>query len=150
MKEKILYRQPVDNDLQAAFTISADSFSRPWSLEALEGAFGSDDYCSMAAEYNGELIGFSLAQTVLNEAEIVIVVVDKRYRNLGIGYEIISYLEKELVKKGITYLILEVRVSNKAAIELYLKLDFKNIGTRKNFYTHPIEDAYIMTKELGC
>lgn len=150
MKEKILYRQPVDDDLQAAFTISKESFSEPWSMESLKGAFGSDHFCCVAAEYEGELIAYAVAQTVLNEAEIVIVAVQDQYRNKGIAYSVLEHLQDNLIKKEITYCILEVRVSNEFAVRLYRNFGFKNIGIRKNFYRHPLEDAYIMMKELGC
>lgn len=150
MKEKILYRQPVDDDLQAAFNISKESFSEPWSPESLKAAFKGENFCCMASEYAGELIGYAVAQTVLNEAEIVIVAVDRKYRNKGIAYSILECLERELIKKEITYCVLEVRVSNDSAIRLYSNFGFQNIGIRKDFYRHPMEDAYIMMKELGC
>ena len=34
--------------------------------------------------------------------------------------------------------------SNAAAIELYKKLGFINVGKRKNYYTNPREDAIVM------
>ena len=40
---------------------------------------------------------------------------------------------------------MEVRQSNIAAINLYEKLGFKNLGIRKNFYEFPKEHAVIMT-----
>lgn len=150
MKEKVLYRQPADHDLQAAFTISKNSFSDYWSKEALQGAFESENYSCVIAQYEGKLIGYALAQTILNEAEIVSVVMEERYRRCGIAFCILEKLQELLKEKGITYLVLEVRVSNESAIHLYEKFGFRNIGIRKDFYTHPLEDAYVMTKELEC
>ena len=40
---------------------------------------------------------------------------------------------------------LEVRVSNSAALELYLKYGFEIVSRRKRYYTDNNEDAYIMT-----
>jgi ribosomal-protein-alanine N-acetyltransferase len=37
-----------------------------------------------------------------------------------------------------------VRKSNQAAIHLYEKLGFEQVGIRKNFYDLPTEDAVIM------
>jgi ribosomal-protein-alanine N-acetyltransferase len=45
---------------------------------------------------------------------------------------------------GAANLTLEVRVSNIAAQQLYLKYGFQPVGTRKRYYTDNGEDALIM------
>ena len=57
-------------------------------------------------------------------------------------------LGEALTMKGIETLTLEVRVSNEAAIALYDRLGYEQIGRRPNYYTDPREDALIMRKEL--
>lgn len=150
MREHVLYRQPVESDLQAAFDISENSFSQPWSLESIEKALKGETYTCIVAEYKKETIGYVIAQTVLDEAEIVIVAVKEEYRNRKIAFGMMKAFEALLKEKKITYCLLEVRVSNYSAIKLYRNLGFEDKGMRKGFYTHPLEDAYIMTKELGC
>jgi len=49
---------------------------------------------------------------------------------------------------GLSFLTLEVRESNYAAIALYGSRGFRGEGRRKNYYDHPKEDAIIMTKEF--
>ena len=53
---------------------------------------------------------------------------------------ILAYLDK----KDVSDLFLEVRESNEAAIELYLKKGFEVIGRRKQYYQRPVEDAVLM------
>lgn len=57
-----------------------------------------------------------------------------------------------LLTNPLTYIVLiislEVRVSNQQAISIYRKLGFHEVGCRKNFYTAPVEDGLIMTKEF--
>ena len=48
----------------------------------------------------------------------------------------------------LSFLTLEVRESNYAAIALYGSRGFRGEGRRKNYYDHPKEDAIIMTKEF--
>ena len=55
-------------------------------------------------------------------------------------------LDKFWLKK-ITQIFLEVRVSNESAKALYLKLGFKPVGIRKNYYENS-EDAIVMLKVL--
>jgi ribosomal-protein-alanine N-acetyltransferase len=45
--------------------------------------------------------------------------------------------------------ILEVRKSNNPAINFYLKFEFRIAGERKNYYSNPIEDAYVMELEIS-
>ena len=45
---------------------------------------------------------------------------------------------------GAESIFLEVRQSNVPALSLYKKLGFEELGIRKNFYEHPVEDAIIM------
>ena len=45
---------------------------------------------------------------------------------------------------GLIAFTLEVRAGNRAAINLYHNLGFKDSGYRKNFYSKPDEDALIM------
>ena len=59
-------------------------------------------------------------------------------------FKMIEDLKAENIKRC----LLEVRASNKAAISLYEKYDFKIIGKRKEYYTNPIEDAFIMQLEI--
>jgi ribosomal-protein-alanine N-acetyltransferase len=56
-------------------------------------------------------------------------------------------LADQLRNKGSICLVLEVRASNDPAIKLYEKLEFAQIGRRKNYYRNPKEDAIIMRKE---
>lgn len=42
--------------------------------------------------------------------------------------------------------ILEARAGNEPALRLYEKAGFIRVGTRKNFYEQPVEDAVIMTR----
>jgi len=51
--------------------------------------------------------------------------------------------------KNVTSYFLEVRQSNLPAIALYEKMGYKNIGIRKKFYEKPVEDAVIMSKNIG-
>ena len=48
-----------------------------------------------------------------------------------------------------SFITLEVRESNSKAIKLYEKFGFEDVGTRKNYYNNPIENAKLMTKYFG-
>ena len=69
----------------------------------------------------------------------------KEYRGLGLGKVITEKLINACKQKNLPFISLEVRVSNKTAINLYEGLGFECLGERKSFYNNPREDAYIYT-----
>jgi RimJ/RimL family protein N-acetyltransferase len=63
------------------------------------------------------------------------VIVQKKYRDLGIGFHIIDMAIREFKNLNKEKIILSCFSHNKRALYLYKKLGFKIIGTRKNqFY----------------
>ena len=59
-----------------------------------------------------------------------------------------SNVSADDLKANLSFISLEVRVSNTNAIALYEKFGFERVGLRKRFYSNPIEDAIIMTKNF--
>ena len=51
--------------------------------------------------------------------------------------------------RGVASLYLEVRASNQAAIALYERFGFRDVGRRRNYYQHPTEDARVMEVVLA-
>jgi ribosomal-protein-alanine N-acetyltransferase len=88
--------------------------------------------------------GFAGMWTVFDEAHITTIGVDPAYRGRGFGELLLLALIDEAVRRGATWLTLEVRVSNQIAQDLYRKYDFVVQGTRRRYYSDNGEDAYIM------
>ena len=84
---------------------------------------------------------------IAGEGYVTNIAVLPEHRRLGIGKKILEFVIQKS-KDELEFISLEVRVSNHAAISLYEKLGFKNVGLRKRFYTNPTEDAIIMTKHF--
>ena len=53
--------------------------------------------------------------------------------------------ELHLVEMEPPPVTLEVRASNKPALQLYQSAGFKQEGVRRNYYTKPVEDALILS-----
>ena len=68
-------------------------------------------------------------------------------RRQGVARALILALIGELKKRGSRCLTLEVRASNDPARALYESLGFAHVGTRRNYYQNPKEDALILRKE---
>ena len=123
-------------------------FSTPWSETQLEDALYNDAACFIVAEDGeGGVLGYAGLTTVLDEGYINNIAVEEAARKHGVA----SALLDVFVRFGavnLAFLTLEVRKSNAAAIGLYEKFGFQQVGLRKGFYSHPREDAIIMTREF--
>ena len=93
------------------------------------------------------LVGYVGSQSVLGWADMMNLAVHPEYREKGIATNLINVLIEYLIQMQGTCLTLEVRVSNTAAISLYSKMGFAEVGRRPAYYRNPREDALILRKE---
>lgn len=120
-------------------------FHAPWSENALREELGNQSNLFFAAIQEGEVIGYLGCQTVLDEGYITNVAVAPNHRRKGIASALLAALQRGAIEKKLSFLTLEVRVSNEPAIALYEGFGYVPVGKRKNFYTDPAEDALLMT-----
>ena len=93
--------------------------------------------------YDDGIKGIMVYDLLYDRIEIEYIIVDTQYRKRGIG----TLLLNEIEQKGIKNITLEVRESNKVAIEFYKKNGYRIEAIRKNYYGS--ENGYLMLKELG-
>ncbi|MGN0553653.1 MAG: ribosomal protein S18-alanine N-acetyltransferase [Oscillospiraceae bacterium] len=137
-------RKTVQGDLAAMAEIEKECIADPWSLAAFESSFAADGALFLTAvSGDGEICGFITANAVLDEINIYNVAVSARFRRQGIASALMHKLEEEKPQ----VINLEVRESNAGAIALYEKCGFEQVGSRKNFYSKPTENAVLMTKK---
>ena len=80
-------------------------------------------------------------------AHLVDFAIRKEYWSMGYGSTLLLHFCKELSKKKIKTLYLEVNSNNSRALRFYTHHSFKPIGTIKSYYSNG-NDAIIMVKEL--
>lgn len=124
-------------------------FSDPWSLQAFKDSLKRRDMIFFTVEENLEIIGYCGMMCVLDEGQIVTLAVAPDYRRMGFARKMITYLIEVGVQGGISLFSLEVRESNKAAINLYTSCGFIPSGRRKGYYSKPKEDAILMELDLA-
>lgn len=91
-----------------------------------------------------EVVGFIQYRKLYETVEVLYLVVDEKYRKLGIASELLEHVGRDL---DVQKMILEVRVSNEGAIAFYLYNGFKKIRPIKNYYADG-EDAISMEKVI--
>lgn len=138
-----MIRYALKEDLSFLAEIEKECIPDPWSLNSFEAEFERDGSVFLTAEEDGEICGFITASRVLGEVSVYNVAVTEKYRRRGIAERLMSRLAE--ISDGAEFITLEVRESNNAAIRLYEKLGYKEVGRRKNFYSNPTENAILMT-----
>ena len=105
----------------------------------------------VAAAGNGPPIGVALVRQVADEAEILSLAVSPAHRRQGIAQRLLDHLMSDLSAEETRRILLEVSVENHAAIALYKRNAFKQVGLRKSYYRRsggPI-DAKVLAREIA-
>ena len=121
-------------------------FSMPWTRGQLSSQLDEDRHVFLAAVSDGRVLGYVGMMYVLDEGYIANVAVAPAARRQGVGRALIAALLKRAGELQLSFVTLEVRPSNAAAIALYEGFGFESVGRRKNYYDKPSEDALLMTK----
>ena len=133
-------------DAHAIYEIEQQSFSVPWRLESvlaeLEGA--ANKLYMVICEEN-HIVGYAGAWLVYDEGQITNIAILPSARGKGYGSKLTKQLINECFSRGMHEIFLEVRISNLAALAMYRNLGFSVKGIRKEYYSEPTEDAYIMS-----
>ena len=145
-------RRATIEDAKEIFAIEMECFSVPWSLDSIETELLNEDkkLYYVVEDANG-VVGYAGAWLVYDEGQITNIAIRPSARRQGFGAKLTSALIEECFKRGMHEIFLEVRISNSSALSLYRQLGFTVKGMRKNYYSEPKEDAYIMSliKEEG-
>lgn len=124
-------------------------FAQPWSAQSLTAELEKDNAVMFAAlKTGGEVIGWAGLTHICGEGSITNIAVLPQARRNGVGEALTRALIDESIRLALDWLMLEVRISNVAAVSLYQKLGFQPVGIRPNFYDFPREDAMLMRHML--
>jgi ribosomal-protein-alanine N-acetyltransferase len=119
---------------QAAF---ADELTRPWArLEILRNAD------------SGRVVAFCNYWLVADELHLLNIAVHPDERRRGHAARFLRHVLDEARRHRARVVSLEVRVSNRAATELYRKFGFREVGLRPKYYADNAEDALLLDLEL--
>lgn len=142
---KVIFAE--EKHLKQIAELESVCFSEAWSYESLKSALEHGTRFLVCLKGN-KLLGYVGVSIILDEGYITNVAVFPEYRRQGIATKILKTLTDFCARQSLSFLSLEVRVSNNNAISLYENFEFKIEGRRKQFYKNPSEDAYIMTKRF--
>ena len=139
------------DDLAEIEEIERRSYPTPWSRSMFAGELAKPSSICLggfeADEEDSSLIGYLIVSRYVDAWHVMNVAVDPDHRGRGVAtmlLERLFELTADDARRGYT---LEVRVSNRKAIDLYERLGFRSRGVRRGYYTDNREDALIMWKD---
>jgi ribosomal-protein-alanine N-acetyltransferase len=136
-----------EEDLSAVRAIEVVSFSNPWSDNTFRGEIQNTSVSFplvVVRKPGDEVVGYIVFWHIREDVQVNNIAVHPDFRGKGIAEALMRHVIGRVRESGATFMTLEVRPSNTAAVMLYKKLGFEILGTRKNYYTNPNEDAYLM------
>ena len=139
-----------DQDLAEVMEIDRSSFATPWTREMYEAELRNASISSIVVLRlpNRPVVGYCSYWLVVDEVHINNVAVRPEYRGQGFGRRLVEHVLLEGREKGALRALLEVRRGNNPARQLYEHLGFVAIGTRRGYYSDPVEDALILARDL--
>lgn len=125
-------------DSPAISAIHREDFARPWTDGEFASLLGQDTVFGFAVRETGRggaaPVGFVLARLAAGEGEILTVAVARTHRRHGLGWRLMDAVLRELHGERAEALFLEVDETNAAAIALYRRLGFIEVGKRPQYY----------------
>ena len=134
--------------------IHAQSFSRGWSAEDFQALLADPATCADAASIGSprRLLGFAVSRIAADQAEILTIAVDAAARRRGAGRALLQAHLAHLAERRARSLFLEVDAQNAAALALYARFGFRQVGERRAYYARADgsrANALILRRELG-
>jgi ribosomal-protein-alanine N-acetyltransferase len=151
-------------DVEQVAKIEQEAFTAPWPARAFRYEILENEQSTMLvvrpAPHGSRLaheflsafgigkprlvLGYGGFWLLVDEVHISTLAVHSQWRGRGLGeLLLISLLDRGLDLGGIRS-TLEVRVSNRAAQELYQRVGYQIVSRQKRYYADNNEDAYIM------
>jgi ribosomal-protein-alanine N-acetyltransferase len=125
-------------DTAAIAILHREDFQRPWSDLEFESLLAQDSVFGYVVREVGSArrqpAGFILARLAAGEAEILTVAVARTSRRNGLGWQLMDAVLRELHAARAEALFLEVDETNAAALALYRRLRFREVGRRPAYY----------------
>lgn len=123
------------------------TYGSPWTVDQFIADIRNEQSEYLILE-KAHIAGFLGYHQFLDEMEIFNLVVHTDEKHKGLGATLLKELFRVAEEDQMSQILLEVRVSNFSAQNLYLSHGFEIIARRKNYYQAPVEDALIMIKKV--
>lgn len=144
------FRLMLENDLDEIIAIEESIYPYPWTRGIFHDCLNIGYLC-WVLQVKEKIIAYSVMSVAVEESHLLTIVVSENEQRQGYGKKMLDEMIR-LAKKGeANTMYLEVRVSNKKAIQLYHQRGFNELGIRDNYYPadEGREDALIFALDIS-
>ena len=149
---EIRYYHMEYDDIEQISEMENRFFSTPWSPASIGHYAEAGNTIFIVARSDEpaprRVVGYAAVLCAADEGNLVSIGVEEDFREMGIATTLLDILYEQAIDRGVSSINLEVRRSNKAAISLYEKEGFEQVGKRPGFYRNPEEDALLYIKKI--
>jgi ribosomal-protein-alanine N-acetyltransferase len=141
----LTFRDGTLSDLDAVMAVMDDSFDprfgEAWTASQCAGLLPLPGVWLTLARDEEGVIGFALARTMADEAELLLLAVRRPMQGRGVGRMLLERFTQQARERGAQRVHLEVREGNHA-LSLYEQSNFTLVGRRRNYYSGQAGQSY--------
>ena len=148
IRQPEIFRMTAD-DLDVVVALEASLQDFPWTRGNFADSLASGHEMHVLRLF-GDVVGFSVVASILDEAHLLVIGVDRRHQRCGHGTRLLRQVIETARAGGAARLLLEVRPANTQAVAFYQDFGFARIGVRRGYYPALAgrEDALVFEMEL--
>ena len=117
------FRSASMDDVSAIVEIEKATNQIPWTKKQFISSMEVGHYATVLLQEK-EIIGFAIYSPIVPESHLLNIAIDTMYQGKGLGKKLLQQVIYQNKIIGVKVISLEVRVSNKIAINLYEKGGF--------------------------
>lgn len=145
----IRFRPMYLNDIDTVMEIENDLYTFPWTSGIMHDCLRVG-YCCWLVEQDERVVGYCIMSIAAGESHLLNICLHRDWQRQGIAEKLMKHMLALAKRHGAEVCLLEVRLSNIAAVAMYLKYGFSEVGRRKSYYPAEKgrEDALILSYPL--
>jgi ribosomal-protein-alanine N-acetyltransferase len=137
-------------DLDVVAAAEATLHASPWTHGQFADSLAAGHDALLAYDSSNTWVGYAVMMLAVDEADLLNISVLPAFQRQGTGTALLQHLMRRAKARQATRMLLEVRATNQAALALYTRQGFIEMGRRRGYYSahEQREDAIVMAHEL--
>ncbi|MGR9105828.1 MAG: GNAT family N-acetyltransferase [Gammaproteobacteria bacterium] len=118
-----------------------------WRRARVLAAIRNRDAVVIKACVQSMFAGFAIMRFGREEAHLDLIAVKPRFRRIGVGTALLSWLEESVITAGISIVRLELREINRSGLAFYEQHGYRAVRRIQGYYSG-LEDAVELARDL--